>query len=105
MAKKKQKGIVVPHSPAPWRWHDNGRDLLDANGKVLLQISDLQHDADANVTVAGPALVAACNRMRNAILNWGPTDDGTPEGQEVENALDGLMEALLYAKYGIQPEK
>jgi hypothetical protein len=98
-----KSGFDFPYSPGPWRWADNGSDLLDANGQKLLEISDLQSDADANIVVAGPALVAACRRMWQALLQFGPTDDGTPAGKEVEDAMDEMRDALLFAKYGEPP--
>lgn len=98
-----RSGFDFPHSPGPWRWADNGKDLLDANGQKLLEISNLLSDADANIVVAGPALVAACRRALQALLRFGPTDDGTPAGKEVEAAMDELRDALLFAKYGEPP--
>jgi hypothetical protein len=97
MAKK--RFCDFEHSPGPWSWDEDGKTLRDARGKKLLEIADLQFDEDANVIVAGPALVAACRRFWRALRAYGPTDDGTPEGEEVERAMDEARDALLFAKY------
>src|SRR5262245_33115269 len=88
----------IQHSPGPWRWADNGRDLLDANGRVLLTIENLQFDEDANLIVAGPALVKACREALLVLQECG-FDDDTPAGA----ALDGLRDALRFARVGEEP--
>src|SRR5688572_432495 len=95
--------LNFPHSPGPWTWGADGESLLDANGWLLLKIRDLADDADAHVIVAGPALVLACRRVWKALMAYGPTDDGTPQGREVERAMNCVRDALLYAKHGEKP--
>jgi hypothetical protein len=95
--------VDLDHSPGPWRWAENGKDLLDANGRKLVSISDLERDADANIIVAAPTLVAACKRVLQALRSFGPTADSSAVGREVELAADEVRDALIFAKYGELP--
>jgi hypothetical protein len=95
---KHSKRFEIPHSPAPWRWSDDGGTLLDAQGRTIVTISDLARDEDANLLVAAPALVAACRQVLTELHRFGPADEG------VEHAMEALRDALLFAKYGEAPD-
>lgn len=42
-------------------------------------------------------VLRACVRVRNAYYDYGPVDDGRPEGKEFEAALDSLISAAIGA--------
>jgi hypothetical protein len=45
------------------------------------------------------ALMKAAKNVRRCYLNWGPVDDGSPEGKAFEESLDDLLIAILEAKH------
>jgi hypothetical protein len=100
MSKKKDEVKIPPLPPGPWLWDPDHPGLCDAKDNLLLEVRKTPELTDpvANAIVAVPALVAAIERLNRELTRFGPTDDG------VERAMDEGEKALLYAKYGINPD-
>jgi hypothetical protein len=77
---------MSPHGPRPWRWDENGKDLRDANGRSILEISGLQFDADAGLIVEAPELLHALE----VLLRFART--------HIKNEGSGLGHACLQAQ-------
>lgn len=99
MAAKKRR-FDLKQSPQPWRVADDGTTMLDADNNEIGAMRDFSEE-DWNLILSAPTLFLAAKRVHEALRAYGPTDDGTPQGREVEAAMDCLRDAMFFAKYGM----
>lgn len=70
------------------------RRLLKPFGLEISNIGRVHGDDTSYVRISGNNAIKAAIEVWQRFLDWGPCDDGSPEGKALEKALTELRDAL-----------